>query len=143
MACAQVFAFFAHHAEQTSAQKLFCRPKDGGGGEFASGHSIVMTAEVTHDRHKLEIDMKAKKTVAEKMQAFWDAEKELKAAMPGVLSPLNVPRLEKAIEVAKANDVHLSNPKVVEAAEKALEGGRAKAELAASKDRAKAELAPS
>ena len=138
-----MFAFFAHHAEQTSAQKLFCRPKDGGGGEFASGHSIVMTAEVTHDRHKLEIDMKAKKTVAEKMQAFWDAEKELKAAMPGVLSPLNVPRLEKAIEVAKANDVHLSNPKVVEAAEKALEGGRAKAELAASKDRAKAELAAS
>ena len=50
---------------------------------------------------------------------------------------------EKAIEVAKANDVHLSNPKVVEAAEKALEGGRAKAELAASKDRAKAELAAS
>ena len=122
---------------------MFCRPKDGGGGEFASGHSIVMTAEVTHDRHKLEIDMKAKKTVAEKMQAFWDAEKELKAAMPGVLSPLNVPRLEKAIEVAKANDVHLSNPKVVEAAEKALEGGRAKAEVAASKDRAKAELAAS
>ena len=122
---------------------MFCRPKDGGGGEFASGHTIVMTAEITHDRHKLEIDMKAKKTVAEKMQAFWDAEKELKASMPGVLSPLNVPRLEKAIEVAKANDVHLSNPKVVEAAEKALEGGRAKAELAASKDRAKAELAAS
>ena len=122
---------------------MFCRPKDGGGGEFASGHTIVMTAEITHDRHKLEIDMKAKKTVAEKMQAFWDAEKELKAAMPGVLSPLNVPRLEKAIEVAKANDVHLSNPKVVEAAEKALEGGRAKAEVAASKDRAKAELAAS
>ena len=93
----------------------------------------VGEAEITHDRHKLEIEVQAKKSVAEKMQAFWDAEKELKAAMPGTFSALNVPRLEKAIEVAKANDVHLSNPKSVEAAEKALRDGRAKAELAASK----------
>ena len=78
----------------------------------------VGEAEITHDRHKLEIEVQAKKSVAEKMQAFWDAEKELKAAMPGAFSALDVKRLEKAIEVAKENDVHLSNPKSVQAAEK-------------------------
>ena len=93
----------------------------------------VGEAEIVHDRHKIEIEVQAKKSVAEKMQAFWDAEKELKAAMPGAFSALDVKRLEKAIEVAKETDVHVSNPKSVEAAEKALRDGRAKAELAASK----------
>ena len=123
-------------------------PTKDGGRSCVGPHAIVMTqsagaspdtepsvgeAEIVHDRHKIEMEVQAKKSVAEKMQAFWDAEKELKAAMPGAFSALDVKRLEKAIEVAKENDVHLSNPKSVEAAEKALRDGRAKAELAASK----------
>ena len=102
-------------------------------GDSPDTEPSVGEAEMVHDRHKLEMEVQAKKSVADKMQAFWDAEKELKAAMPGAFSALNVERLEKAIEVAKENDVHVSNPKSVQAAEKALRDGRAKAELAASK----------
>ena len=93
----------------------------------------VGQAEVLHDRHKLELDVLAKSKVSNKMQAFWDSEKELKAAMPTIFSPLDAKRLEAAVEVAKQNDVHIANPKMLEAAEKALADGRTKAELAASK----------
>ena len=73
-----------------------------------------------HNEHRLELEMDARKKVANRMEAFWAAEKELKAAMPTLFSPLDRERLEKAVMEAKANDVHVADPPIVARAEAVL-----------------------